>query len=205
MSHHTWFRFAEEMLERYRHDERIMAVAGQHFGPESVNHYYSYFFLTRTFMWGWATWRRAWAKYDIEMKRWPELRITNWLSSIGYGSKLFQRSWTRTFDSVLLEEIDTWDYQWIFACWINNGLCIYPAKTLVSNIGFGEDATHTLGLPPHGLECLQLQAMQFPLLHPKHFAINLATEKWIDKYVSGIDILRELKVIVRRSLAALSR
>lgn len=50
--------------------------------------------------------------------------------------------WTEVFNSVYEGKIETWDYQFVFACWIQNSLAILPNANLVSNIGFGEEATH---------------------------------------------------------------
>src|SRR5882757_2823780 len=57
----TFFRFCEEMLQRYRGDDRISMVAG--FNPvlDSLASNYSYFFSQLTHVWGWATWRKSWA------------------------------------------------------------------------------------------------------------------------------------------------
>ena len=49
------------------------------------------------------------------------------------------------FQRVYNNKINTWDYQWAYTCFINNGLCILPNVNLVSNIGFGTDSTHTKG------------------------------------------------------------
>ena len=80
LPHPTFFRFCEELLERYRHDDRIMTISGNNlqFGrPHTEDGYY---FSRYTHIWGWASWRRAWRFYDLEMKAWPELRNTNWLA-----------------------------------------------------------------------------------------------------------------------------
>jgi len=44
---------------------------------------------------------------------------------------------------------DVWDYQWNCSCWAQNGLAILPAVNLVSNHGYGPDATHTKDLGPY--------------------------------------------------------
>ena len=55
LPHPTWFRFAEELLERFRDDERIMCISAQHF--QGTNHLLdsSYFFSRYNYCWGWAS------------------------------------------------------------------------------------------------------------------------------------------------------
>jgi len=97
------------------------------------------------------------------MKLWPELREGRMLEDI-LGSRTAARYWTKVFDRVHGNAIDTWDYQWTFASWVQNQLSILPASNLVSNAGFGGDATHTVAQGP--LANLPLVPMQFPLSHP---------------------------------------
>jgi hypothetical protein len=51
--------------------------------------------------------------------------------------------WKSVLKKTQAGQIDTWDYQWVFSIWKNNGLCITPNHNLITNIGFDETATHT--------------------------------------------------------------
>lgn len=163
LPHPTFFRFCDELLARYRDDERMMTISGVnlHLGRQRTRQ--SYYFSRYLHCWGWATWRRAWGHYDVEMKLWPGMRDGRWLEDI-LRDRRAVAYWSRMFDWTHGGRIDTWDYQWVFACWIQSGLAIVPNVNLVSNIGFGPEATHTkhmdrfANLPPH--------AMGFPLCHP---------------------------------------
>src|SRR5687768_5359418 len=71
----TFFRFCDELLERYRDDERVMHIAGNHFHPQSPRSIpYSYSFAWHNIAWGYATWRRAWQHFDLAVPAWPELK-----------------------------------------------------------------------------------------------------------------------------------
>ena len=48
------------------------------------------------------------------------------------------------FDIVKNNKLDTWDFQWVWTVWKNDGVSIIPNVNLVKNIGFGEEATHTV-------------------------------------------------------------
>ena len=166
--HPTFFRFCEEMLERYRDDERIMHVGANGFQLGQTRRPFSYFFSAHFPVWGWASWRRAWRHYDVTVPLWPKLRETAWLGDILNDEKLVEH-WRRLFDlaHASIDNVNTWDFQWTFACWAQNGLSVLPHRTLVSNIGYGADATHTR-TASDPLGNLSTAEMAFPLAHPPY-------------------------------------
>jgi hypothetical protein len=166
--HPTFFRFCEELLEKYRHDERIMQISGFNSLSGRSLTPYSYTFYRLFACWGWATWRRAWQYHDMEMKFWPLLRDTAWLLDI-IGDHGAQGNWKKIFDDAhnRAASIDYWDYQFLFACWAQNGLAISPATSLVSNIGFREDASHTKSANS-ACATIPVVEMKFPLRHPQY-------------------------------------
>jgi hypothetical protein len=93
-------------------------------------------------IWGWATWKRAWQFYDVEMKTFPEFKRLNKINNI-FDDTAFHQHWLSAWQNVYDNKIDTWDYQWAYAVISNNGLCIAPNVNFITNIGFREDATHT--------------------------------------------------------------
>ena len=134
-----FFGFCAEMLERYRDDERVMHISGDCFVPLSDGKA-DYGFSRYVHVWGWATWRRAWQHYDVKAARWATVRADILALC---ADKNEARYWNTAFESVFLGELDTWDYQWALACWIQDGLAVVPRVNLVSNLGFRADATHT--------------------------------------------------------------
>lgn len=164
--HQTFFPYCEELLERYRHDERIVSICALNVPVGNRRVEYSYHFSRYNRIWGWASWRRVWQFYDLDMKLWPEIRERNFLNDI-LGDPRAVKYWTRTFQRCYEGQIDTWDYQWTFACWVQNGLSILPTVNLVRNIGFGAEATHTTDNSTSSRRAnLPLEAMSFPLRHP---------------------------------------
>lgn len=181
----TWFAFAEEMLARYREDKRIMCVSASHFHGKQHVPEHSYFFSRYNHCWGWASWRRAWAMYDSDMSSWPKLRKQNWLAGIGYGDRHFVGYWRRLFDRVHASRINSWAYRWTFSCWSQNGLSILPARNLVSNIGFSDEATNTgAGNALEGVT--PLEDLSFPLSHPQIVAVDLVADAWTDRNIYRI-------------------
>ncbi len=146
LPHHSFFRFCEEMLDHYRYDERVMHISGANLSRGRGRKDYSYFFSRYPFCWGWASWRRAWRHFDFDLNRWPEINSGKWLRSLLDNEREVE-FWTRHFDDVCERDKDhIWDFQWIFACWIQRGLSVIPRVNLVSNIGFNDGATHTMNV-----------------------------------------------------------
>jgi hypothetical protein len=163
----SFFEYCAELLDRYESDERIMMISGQNhlFGhAETADSYY--FSRYPHVMWGWATWRRAWAKYDLNMTHWPEIRDNNLLDQ--YFPKRRERYyWESVFDYTIFNgRLDTWDYQWFYSMWANSGLCITPARNLVRNIGLDSQATHTNTKYDQIYCTLRAEDLSLPLTHP---------------------------------------
>lgn len=199
-----WFRFAEEMLNRYREDTRVMCISANHFHGESHVPECSYFFSRYNHCWGWASWRRAWVMYDSEMDAWPSLRDTRWLRAIGYGSRSFAAYWTLIFDCVRAGKINSWAYRWTFSCWAQNGLTVLPGRNLVRNIGFGEEATHT-GAGNRLEDLMALESMDFPVRHPLRVLPDWEADSWTDRNVYGIDGFLFFRRQIRRLLRSFFR
>jgi hypothetical protein len=173
----SFFQFCHEMLDLYREDKRVGMISGDNF--HSIQRPYSYYFSKYFHIWGWATWRDRWAfNYDVDMKTWPLLKNSTELLSL-MGSPSSQKFWTKTFQKVFSGEIDTWDYQWVYANWISKRVSIMPSQNLITNIGFGADATHTKNKSP--LANLPRYSLQFPLQHPKDIEPDKESEMLTEK------------------------
>jgi hypothetical protein len=164
--HPSFFRFCEELLERYRDDERVMHIAGCTYRRDPLPIPYSYYFSCFNGAWGWATWRRAWRYFDLGLELWPSLKNSAWLKDL-VGNEIAIRYWASQFERAYecAGNVSYWDHQWTFACWANSGLSIAPRNNLVSNVGYGPDATNTFSEDDPTLN-LPLDNMEFPLAHP---------------------------------------
>ena len=139
-----FFSYCQTLLERYRFDTRVWCISGNNFQDGIWRGDASYYFSHYNHCWGWASWRRCWQHYDVDIKEWPKLKRSSFLKTIfpNYSERLY---WSRIWDGIYFNSSpDTWDYQWTFICLVNGGLTALPNKNLVNNIGFGPDATHTL-------------------------------------------------------------
>lgn len=143
LPHPDFFRFVSEGLERYRDDERVMHISGSSFRGNRRFTEDSYVFSRYNHGWGWATWKRAWDKLDLEMVSLDRFLFTA-IQTGFWDSSRERRYWTKVFRQARNHEMDAWDFQWKLTLWKEGGFCLYPEPNLVSNLGFGGDATNTV-------------------------------------------------------------
>lgn len=138
----SFFSFCRDMLDQYENDERIMQISGTNLRGKWRDDMLDYFFSYYGGIWGWASWRRAWKFFDVDMQAWNDPRSAESIQNVLANRKQFVTR-RKVFESVYRGEIDTWDYQWSYARLINSGLSLVPSRNLISNIGFNQQATHT--------------------------------------------------------------
>lgn len=177
-----FFAFCETLLEQYRHETRILHISGDNFQFGRLRGPNSYYFSIFPHIWGWATWRRAWKLYDPDIEAYPRF-CDSGEAELLLHRPARQKQWLDLFDRIYRGEIDTWDYQWIFTLWSHAGLAVVPQVNLVSNIGFGDDATHTT-TPSRlaGMETRHLGSLR----HPCRIVQNIAADQFtIDHLFTG--------------------
>jgi hypothetical protein len=163
----SFFTFCQELLERYRGDHRIAYISGDNLAGKHKKLANSYYYSQIAMIWGWATWRPEWLRYDRHLSDWPEIKKQRILEEI-FDEPRTVRYWTRVFEAMHAGSgPDTWDFQWLYTALINNSLAIVPAVNLVTNLGFGDGATHTLQEDRSGM--IPASSMEFPLRHPPSF------------------------------------
>lgn len=188
----TFFRFADHMLDEFKSNERVMSISGTNIRPEEADEL-SYFFSYYSKMWGWATWRRAWRKYQEGIERWPQLKAQGLLRSLPISDYWFVKYWEGIFDKTYRSHTVTWwDYQWILTCWALGGYSITPTKNLVRNIGFGELATHTKGGNIH-LANLTETEVSSDIIPAAAFQLNLDNDIYTSRNWFGASPKRMLK------------
>ncbi len=158
----SFFPFCTDLLARYRHDTRLGMVAGHIAHLQPIVKEASYYFDRFPTIWGWATWRRAWALYDGEMGEWPRLRSDPFLSTVFQDKRLARRI-ARFFEEVYAGQANTWATIWWYSLLRQNMLCAHPCVNLVSNVG-------AFGAHNHGASLwhnLPYGSLRFPLEHPR--------------------------------------
>jgi hypothetical protein len=170
----SFYFFCEYLLKKYKNDSRIGMISGDNFGFGIQSSSYSYYYSIYSHIWGWASWRRAWEGYDVNMNDYDDFLREGFLEKIFPNPTEFQ-FWKRMFNKVTKENFNTWDFQWVYHNLKNNRLNIMPNVNLVKNIGFGKDASHTNHPSPYAN--MKIQKMDFPLLHPKFIIRDVSSDQ----------------------------
>lgn len=192
----TFFRFCQELLARYRDDERIGMISGDNFQFGHTINDDSYYFSNINHIWGWASWRGRWQHdYDVDLKLWPKIRderrFYEWFSS-----KAEQDNFAVSLEKVYQGKLDTWDYQWQFASRINGRVAIMPNVNLISNIGFGASATHTTGQSEFAN--LSVIEINFPLKHPSAIFGSITLDNKFNQRVVKNALLNRIKSKIKK-------
>ncbi|BAY11968.1 glycosyltransferase [Calothrix sp. NIES-2098] len=196
--HPTFFKYCEELLDKYRHDQRIMTISGNNFQFGRRRTKYSYYFSRYPLIWGWATWRRAWQQYDIEMKHWLTIRDDNLLQDILDDSTAV-RYWTNIFQNCYQGNIDSWAFPWTLTSWLQNGLTILPNVNLVSNIGFSTEAHNTKDIYSPFANYPN-QAIEFPLKHPEFMIRDAQADRFTQQTQFRFSLMSQVKRLVKKKL-----
>ncbi len=161
----SFFPFCEELLERYATEEQVMHIGGSNVAePLTRQLPSSYFFSQFSFVWGWASWRRAWVKMSLDLDGFETFQAQNRIQSLS-KNRMAQAYMLDKFRATKARENNSWAYAWAYSVLKNKGLSIVPSLNLVQNTGIGEaGATHTKESNP--LAKLQASKMAFPLRHP---------------------------------------
>ncbi len=194
----SFFRFCSETLERYSDDKRIFLITGVNMELETKNCKDSYFFGHSGTNTGWASWRRCWENIDYNMDFVNDQHtmklLKRKLKMISGNKGLNEiKTFIRTNERLKNNEnISYWDVQWQSVRNLQNQLSIIPSKNLITNIGVGDDATHSPKIKLDEINTKkgkinfflnQRYELEFPLKHPKYIIQNIEYDKKVDKKI----------------------
>lgn len=170
--HPDFFGYCDELLEKYRNDDRVWCISGDNSLELPISAGASYGFIRDPLIWGWATWRRAWQHFDRDFSYWSEIRGTKREKEL-YPDRVERRIRRGVFDRYA-RGIDAWAFKWKMTLQYHGGLAAVPRVNLVSNIGWNRpDATHTKG---DSLKAARPTFPILPLTHPSDVVVDRAAQ-----------------------------
>jgi hypothetical protein len=178
----SFFHYCEALLHHYQTEERVMHISGDNFGYRAASGQTdSYYFSRYAHIWGWATWRRAWKLYDLDMTFWQNDTQRNHVLA-KFRHPLVRRYWRHVFEAVVSGNISTWGYPWMATCLLHDGLCAMPYRNLVTNIGAGAESTHTARQQSFFTN-RPLESLDLPVQHPKSVQMLEAANRHTDRLI----------------------
>lgn len=140
--------FMNQCLDFYENIDSIQTING--FSP-LINCVNPVYFHTRSFPWGWATWKKYWDKdiFDKDV-------ISNIINEDETILNNFKKKCGQDISSMLLDSIngknDSWYVRWVFSHFMSNKYSVYPKMSLIENIGFSDEATNCKGIKTYKYE-----------------------------------------------------
>lgn len=199
-----FFYYCKELLEYYRNDNRVMSIGGNNFQNGKKYGEASYYFSIFNHIWGWATWKRTWNSYDFKLANINKKEMKKIIKK-NFFIKYQVRYWNIIFKRMKRKNpIDTWDYQLTFSIWKNNGLSIIPNVNLVTNIGFGEDATHTKN--SNSIAANIENNKIIPIIHPNDVIRNKDADQLYGKIsFTEFKIKGIIKIIIKKIIKIIKK
>jgi len=207
----SFFTYMEELLERYKDDDRICLISGlNHFKKWNCGGNSYFFARNGSAIWGWGTWKRVWDENDYYLNALNDSYLCSNVKKglLKYESRkgnVLWRSWLdlkRKLNAGV--KISAWDVQFGFLKHANERVGIVPSVNLIYNIGIGEKSTHAKTLyvrrwRPGIASYIPTTEMSFPMIHPKYVTRDYAYEDLFLKYFrnSPFWIVRTTKRILR--------
>lgn len=173
----SFFLLCQDLLHRYSEDERVGYISGYNNLGVWARTQASYFACRHGSIWGWATWRRAWQRYDFTLTRFREWDVATILARhMPDPEHAARQLWF--FQQYCGVAIDVWDMQWTFSSLLHGSICLMPNRNLVRNLGFGAEATHTTD-PLDIFNDLPSFALATPFVHPEPTHLNTPDDQFV--------------------------
>lgn len=185
----NFFQFMEEMLFKFRNDPNVGLISGNNFFFGNLEVPFSYYASNYFHIWGWGTWRRSWEGYQPSGISMEEIES---VVNSKFNSTAERKFWINNIFNASIGKLDTWDLQWIYYNWRKKRISIMPTKNLVSNIGFGIEATHTK-TEDSVLNKIKTEELKFPLVEPKTFDPDRVLDYYSRRLFFRISYLEKLE------------
>ena len=177
----SFFRYCEELLEKYQDDMRIECICGMnHLGiSENVNS--DYFFSRQGSVWGYATWKnREVGENSFDYCKDPY--IMELLKERTKNNALIWKRIQAYSNSEIYEGHPAANEFWTeFHMYSQNRLQIIPKKNMICNIGATDDAAHSDSLSnlPKAMKKIynmKTYELDFPIKHAKYVIPDIKYE-----------------------------
>lgn len=182
---YDFFPYCEELLSKYRNDERVYSIGGTYLRHRSRKRYpkrikkggSSYFFSAYAATWGFATWRNRMNDFTLSMDGYNSADFEKILEPYMHKQN-HKNYWKRRFESIKKTNAYYWDYQYNLHIWAHKGICITPYLNLTTNIGFKEKNNQ------RKLRRLKRNAYPImPLVHPDEIVQNNKEDKYMFRHI----------------------
>lgn len=196
-----FFYFCKELLEKYAEDDRVLMISGSNIFPDHETDQEDDIFFSRfASIWGWATWRRAFLKYDVNLRDWPDIRKRKSLKKVLCPNAY--KFYKYLFDDLQYHWYKTWGYQWTYMMLTGKGVGIVPRVNLISNIGMGNTEAEHADDTKERIELVsgvKRSDISFPIRCPETVTVNESYDYYYQENIitERFGVLKQIKLEIR--------
>jgi hypothetical protein len=140
-----FLKYLNDALFKYEKEERVMQVSGYILPfADRTTPTHSAYFVPYPGSPAWATWKRAWDKFDPQAIGYEKLKTNDDLALKFDVDGLYPYS-DMLISQMESSKVDSWAIRWQWTFFINNGLALSPDKSLTQYLTSGDKATHVRG------------------------------------------------------------
>lgn len=161
-----FLNFMNEALLFYENELKVISICGYMYPVKIKN--CETLFLRIPDCWGWATWKRGWDLFEPDANK-----LLGQIKSRKLSEK-FNLNGRYDFLGILKKQaenrISSWAVRWYAVSLLNDKLSLYPAESLVRNIGFDDSGTHCGYGAEYDVEVFQKRVIvsEIPLAEDRH-------------------------------------
>lgn len=153
-------RYFNEALNLYEKEEKVMHISGYMYPVEDSSKLTESFFFRAISSWGWATWDRAWKHFDPDIHALTKDFNKEKIKRFSIEGK--ENFWKQV-KLYKAGKINSWAIRWYLSVFNQDGLSLYPRKSLIQNIGMDGSGTHTDEGDMYKVELATSPVMKFPI------------------------------------------
>ena len=184
-----------DALNFFKDDKNVALISG--YNPITYRTQDSFIFSKFPFIWGWASWSDRVLDFDVNAKYLLseiDTVVDSWFSFTNDDVKI---AWKKVVNESISGELDTWDYLFGYYFFSKEMFSIIPPYSIVRNIGFDTDATHTASVRPFYVRFNSLRPVSFVPAYG-HWDINY--DKSVARFLFGKLSNSELLMLYGRLL-----
>ncbi len=151
--------YFNDALELYRHQDQVMQISGYGYPVKDIETLPETFFFRVANSWGWATWDRAWNRFNSDINALTDDFTAEQIHQFSIEGK--ENFWKQVKE-FKAGKINSWAIRWYASVFKNNGLVLYPRNSLTQNIGNDGSGTHTAAETTYQVVLANKKITQFP-------------------------------------------
>lgn len=191
-----FLKYMNEALDFYENQEKVMHISGYIF-PIDSNGLPDTFFIKPSTCWGWATWKRAWQKFEkapakqIHLLNQKQIFDFNMNGTYDYWSHLLQN-----FEG----KINTWAIFWYLSIYLNGGFSLHPSESLTLHIGYDTGEHFTNEGNDYDVQLSNKQNWYFPDKIEENFEARKRVEKFFIQLKRKWELRSQMKQQKNKSI-----